>query len=349
MSRFNFYQRTLRNFLARRPLNSSTEIRITHLCTQRCRQCQVYERRTQPPSLSLARFQILAERLRHYGAAIGFISGGEATLAPDLEPILNEAKRTFPLATTLVTGLYNRTDIIERIARVALDEEIHIQTSLDGLGEIGDVLRGAKNFAATVLAHMALISRLRQRSKSLLYANIVLNNLNLHQVPTLIQRATDLGWRVTIGVYHHLTATTRADSELKLVAGPPLRQLIDFLTNNPQILNLNAFITGIPQFVATGQSEFCAFTDAPILATRLTIMEDGAVHLCWGEPIGNIFEQELLEIFQSPAYRQRLSQYEKCAGCWTTCYSQRYLLTHPKSVREGWQNLKKVLQLRRDF
>lgn len=336
----------VKNSLAQRPLNSSTEIRITHLCTQRCRQCQVYERTTEPPSMSLETFRQIGERLKAYGAWIGFISGGEATLVPHLDQILIESKKIFPLATTLVTGLYNRTEVIEKFGRVALENNINIQTSFDGLGELGDKLRGAKNFAETVMKHMQLLSRLRGESKSMLYANIVISNLNLDQVPELIRTVRDLGWQATVGMYHSLTATTRFDQEMKLVPGARLDRLVQFLLDNPDILNLNAFIRGIPEFVARGQSDFCAFTDSPVLATRLTIMEDANVHLCWGDPVGNLLEQDLASILTGAAYHQRLAQYRTCSGCWTTCYTQRYLLTHPRSLADLKHNLRKVIGLK---
>ncbi|MDZ7265067.1 MAG: radical SAM protein [candidate division KSB1 bacterium] len=326
----------------RRPLNSSTEIRLTRLCSQRCRQCRVYERQTEPASMSYEQFQLLAQRLREYGAFIGFISGGEATLVPDLDKILVEARRTFSIATTLVTGLYNRTEVIARIGEIALENNINIQTSLDGLGTVGDTLRGVPQFAETVLRHMRYLAERRNGSTSLLYANIVLNNLNLDQVPELIQRARDLGWKTTIGLYHHLTETTRADDELCLQPGPRLDRVLQFLEGNPDIMNLNSFIRGIDPFIHGQQRKICAFVDSPILTTRTTIMENGNVHLCYGLPIGNIFDQSLQDIFSGPDYQQRLEEYRHCPGCWTTCYTQRYLLVHPTSFSELIDNFKKV-------
>lgn len=335
------------NLLSQRPLNSSTEIRLTHLCTQRCRQCSVYERKNQPATMSLENFRLISRRLQEYGSYIGFISGGEAMLVPYLDEILLEAKKTFPLACTLVTGLYHKTEIIEKFCRVALENDINIQTSLDGLGELGDELRGAKHFADTVFKHIKLINQMRQNSKSLLYANIVINNLNLEQVPEIIRRLRDLDWKVTIGVYHSLTATTRFDEQLKLVNDKRLEKLIAFLMDNPDILNLRTFIKGIPEFVASGRTDICAFTDSPVLSTRLTIMEDGNVHLCWGKPIGNLYDQDLKSIFKSQAYQTRLQEYRGCSGCWTTCYTQRYLLIHPRSPGELWYNIQKVSGLKR--
>ncbi|UCE05106.1 MAG: SPASM domain-containing protein [bacterium] len=328
--------------LRKQPLNSSTEIRLTRLCSQRCRQCRVYERQTDPPTMNFEQFKIVAQHLRKYGAYIGFISGGEATLVPELDKILIEAKKTFSLATTLVTGLYNKTEIIQRIGAIALENNINIQTSLDGLGEIGDSLRGIKNFSDTILNHMRWLSENRNGSSSLLYANIVLNNLNLDQVPELIQRAGDVGWKVTIGLYHTLTDTTRSDDELRIRPGKRLEKILQFLDGNPDVMNLNSFLKGIEPFISGKQRKICAFIDSPVLATRVTIMENGDVHLCYGSPIGNIIKTGMEDIFSNDTYHQRLKEYRKCRGCWTTCYTQRYLLVHPASFEELVDNFKKV-------
>ena len=296
--------------------------------------------------MSYTDFREIMAKLRDYGAFVGFISGGEATLVPDLHRMLIEAKNTFALETALVTGLVNRTKTIQRIARVALDHDIHIQTSLDGLDSLGDNLRGVQHFSDTVLDHMEWISNHRGNSKSLLYANIVINRLNLHQVPELIRRANNLGWKTTVGMYHSLTATTRRDDELRLEPGEPLENLVAFLMRHPRILNLKSYLAGIPGFVAGQSSDICAFRDAPVLATRTTIMETGDIHLCYGPPIGNLLTQSLDEIFRGHAYQQTLNEYERCPGCWTTCYTQRYLLIHPHSFREFITNLLHLRKLR---
>ena len=110
--------------------------------------------------------------------------------------------------------------------------------------------------------------------------------------------------------------------------------LLEFLDGNPDLLNLNSFIRGIRPFIQTERSDYCAFLNAPVFTTRTTIMEDGNVHLCYGDPIGNIFQQSFSNIFSSQTYLDRLNEYKQCPGCWTTCYTQRYLLMHPRSMKE---------------
>jgi MoaA/NifB/PqqE/SkfB family radical SAM enzyme len=317
-----------------RPLNSSTEMRITRLCTQRCRQCDVYRRRTRPASLDLEHFRLLARRLREYGAHVGLISGGEPLLVPQLEDILEEARQTFPVAVTLVTGLYHRVEKVERIARVAVERNINIQTSLDGLGPLGDDLRGVTDFAVTVTDRMRRIARMRavSSSRSLLYANVVINNRNIRQVPRLLDLIADCGWQATVGLYHTLTQTTREDGELILRPGPDL----------PEILGIQAAAGG-------RYPRFCPYLDAPVLSTRTVIMEDGEVYLCRGGPIGNLYHQDLQDIFAGDRYRQRLREYRRCPGCWASCYAERYLLFHPPSFEDLLDTARKIHRLRTGF
>lgn len=338
--------RALANAFWQRPLNTSTEVRLTRLCSQRCRQCRVYERRTEPASMDRAAFQKILQRLREYGAYIGFLSGGEPTLVPELAEMLPLAAQTFAISTTLVTGLYHQTAVIERVGRIALELGINIQTSLDGLGPVGDNLRGVPNFSDTVLRHMGLLSRWKGNSSSLLYVNVVLSALNVSQVPEIVSRATDLGWKVTLGLYHSLTETTRSDDELRLRPTPQLASTLEKLAGHPDILNLPSFLRGIEIFLRSGTSSICAFVDDPLLSTRLTVMENGDVHLCWGGPIGNLHSSPLDEILEGPEYRRRLVAYRRCRGCWTTCYTQRYLLVHPRDGRELRENLERLFHLR---
>ncbi|MFQ6092741.1 MAG: radical SAM protein [bacterium] len=343
-------KRGLANALANRPINSSTEVRLTRRCTQRCRQCNIYTKVTDPPTLSPEDFAVVAGRLREYGAYIGFVSGGEPTLVPGLEQILLEAKRTFPVAVTLNTGLYLKTEMIEPIARFVLGNNINIQTSLDGLGRIGDNLRGVPEFSKTVLGHMHLIARLKRElgSQSLLYANIVLNHLNLDQIPEMIHLAAERGWEVSVGLYHTLTASTREDEDLIPVPGPDLDRLIAHLLGHPRVLTLDRFLRGIKVYLqGDGFKKYCPYLASPVLSTRLLVMENGDVHLCRGGPIGNILRQGLKEIFRGPAYAQRLKEYRRCPGCWTSCYVQRLLLLHPRSLSEFLSNLRKAHRARR--
>ncbi len=167
----------------------------------------------------------------------------------------------------------------------------------------------------------------------------------MDQIPDIISHVRGLGWKATIGMYHHLTGSTREDDSMAIPADERLGQLMKFLNGNPDIMNLPSFIQGIEPFIKNPNLNWCPFVRSPFLSTRTTIMENGDVHLCKGLPIGNIFQETMKSIFSGKAYRERIKEYETCSGCWTSCYTQRYLLVHPGSFGQLIRNIRHVKKI----
>ncbi len=331
-----------------KPINSVTEIKVTRLCNQRCRQCNIHENREGNPYVNLSEYDIVLQRLRKYGSLVGMISGGEPLLHPDIIEILKRAKKTFPVSVSLVTGLYFDYDKIFQVIDYCLKQGINIQTSLDGLGETGSYLRGVKDHPEIVLANMKKITERKKElnSSSFTYVNCVLSAKNLDQIPEIIKTSKEAGWEVTIGLYHSLLDTTKKDDEMKITDSEKLHQTVDFLQDNPAILNLNAFIEGIPRILNNDFPDYCPFVNGKRTATRLTIMHNGELHLCKGGAIGNLFTQEIEEIFSGNKYKKLLDEYTQCDGCWSSCYTQKYLLFHPKGPTQTSDHFKKLLNLK---
>jgi len=337
-----------KHFLQNKPINSVTEIKVTRLCNQRCRQCNIHENRDGAPYMDYSDYRVIARKLQKYGSLVGMISGGEPLLHPDIIDILAYAKKVFPISVSLVSGLYFDYDKIKNVIEFCLKNGVNIQTSLDGLGGNGDYLRGVKDHSETILSNMKKISARKKElnSSSFTYANCVLSAKNLHQVPDIIKACKDVEWEVTIGLYHSLLDTTKEDDKMKIADADALQETIDFLTDNPSILNLNSFIEGIPRIINNDFPDFCPFVDGKRTATRLTIMHNGEVHLCKGDAIGNLLEQDLDEIIKSKKYENLLVEYTSCNGCWSSCYTQKYLLFHPKNLNQIIEHGKKLLNLK---
>ncbi|MBN2017261.1 MAG: radical SAM protein [Candidatus Cloacimonetes bacterium] len=336
------------HFLQNKPINSVTEIKITRLCNQRCRQCNIHEDLTGNPYMSLSEYMLVLRRLKKYGSLVGMISGGEPLLHPDIIEILKHAQKTFPLSVSLVTGLYFDYEKISDVIDFCLKNGINIQTSLDGLEETGSYLRGVENHPAIILSNMKKITERKKEfnSSSFTYVNCVLSAKNLHQVPEIIEASKDAGWEVTVGVYHSLLDTTKEDDEMKITDAEALHNTIDFLTDNPSILNLNSFIEGIPRILDNDFPDFCPFVDGKRTATRLTIMHNGEVHLCKGDAVGNLLDQDLENIMENDQYRRTLEEYSTCDGCWSSCYTQKYLLFHPQNFSQVLAHGRKLFNLK---
>jgi len=337
-----------KHLLHNKPINSVTEIKITRLCNQRCRQCNIHEDREGKPYMSFSDYMLVLRRLKKYGSLVGMISGGEPLLHPDIIEIIRQAKEVFPLSVSIVTGLYFDYDKISEIIDFCLKKGINIQTSLDGLGETGSYLRGVENHPEIILSNMKKITERKKElgSSSFTYVNCVLSAKNLDQVPEIIKASKNASWEVTIGLYHSLLDTTKEDDEMKITDADALQKTIDFLTDNPSILNLNSFIEGIPRIIHNDFPDFCPFVNGKRTATRFTIMHNGEVHLCKGDAVGNLLEQDLDEIVNSKQYKNTLVEYLSCGGCWSSCYTQKYLLFHPQNFAQVFEHGKKLLNLK---
>jgi len=337
-----------KHFFNNMPLNTVTEIKITRLCNQRCRQCTIYKKKGAAPHLSFSQFRKIGRRLRKYGCFVGMISGGEPLLHPDIQKILTYAKEIFPVSVSLVTGLYFPYGKISAMVSQCLEENINIQTSLDGLGIIGDDIRGVPDHSSVVLKNMEKIAQEKEKrgSHSLLYVNCVLSEKNLKQVPKIIQTAQNIGWKTSIGLYQTMTPTTQYDDDMVIRDQESFLKVVEFLQSSPDILNLPTFIEGLPRVLSQDYPDSCPFIDGKRTATRLTIMENGDIYLCYGEKIGNILQDNLENILKGQEYHLRLAEYSQCQGCWSSCFTQKYLLLHPQNIKQLVRHAESLFNLR---
>jgi MoaA/NifB/PqqE/SkfB family radical SAM enzyme len=337
-----------RHFFNNMPLNTVTEVKITRLCNQRCRQCTIYKKKETPPYLSFSQFQKIGKRLRQYGSFVGMISGGEPLLHPDIRAILTHSMEIFPVSVSLVTGLYFPYEKISATISHCLEENINIQTSLDGLGPLGDDIRGVSNYSSTVLNCMEKIAKEKEKrgSNSFLYVNCVLSGKNLEQVHTIIETIQNTGWKTTIGLYQTMTPTTQYDDDMIIRDQESFLKVVEYLQSSPNILNLPTYIEGLPRILTRNYPDFCPFVDGKRTATRLTIMENGDIYLCYGEKIGNLLQDNLENILKGQEYHLRLAEYEQCQGCWSSCFTQKYLLLHPQNIRELICHAESLLSVR---
>ena len=340
--------KVINNYFNDRPINSVTEIKVTHVCNQRCRQCNIYKDKSKPIHLSFPKYKKICKNLNNYGALVGMISGGEPLLNPEINQILLHSLKIFPLSVSLVTGLYFPYEKIADTISLCLKNNINLQTSLDALGKKSEYIRGVKNHSKIVLENMKKIAEEKEKlgSDSFLYANSVLSNLNLEQIPEIIKASKKAGWKTTIGVYHSLIERTNEDDEMKITDSDKFYETVEFLKDNPDVLNLNTFIEGLPRVLEHNFPDYCPFIQGKRTSTRLTIYENGDLYLCGGKSIGNLLDEDLTTILESEIYAKRLQEYKNCHGCWSSCYTQKHLLFHPKNLAQSLHNISKLLNLK---
>lgn len=337
----------LRNLVLRRPLNLVSNILITEFCNQNCLHCNITNGKTPENKMDLEKFRLVLDRLSEYGTQFVNITGGEPLLHPQILDILSYCIRSNISNIQILTNLYHSPEKIYKVGRYLLENHIHIQTSFDGLGETADYLRGSKNTTRVVARNMEILRQMKKKfkSKSRLSVNIAMNEVNYRQIPRIIDLCSDLGWYINIDVYRCHNPNNRYQRDLFLQESESLWKIIRLLKKSKNISTLPSFIRGIPDYVNGEYRKRCPYLDAPIMGAKSYLTPDGSVFLCLGDSVGNLFHQELGDIFDGHRYQQRIKEFRSCNGCWINCYVTNAIIFNPKSVREFLETLLWVMSI----
>ncbi|MDH4233180.1 MAG: thio(seleno)oxazole modification radical SAM maturase SbtM, partial [Nitrospirota bacterium] len=283
---------------------------ITQACDLHCKHC--YDR-SERGSLAFAdALKILSDlsnfcRVKHVRAQISF-SGGNPLLYPHFMELYREAaKRGFSLA---ILGNPAPRERIEALIRI--EKPVFFQVSLEGLEEHNDRIRGIGHFKRT----LAFLGTLRDLG---IYSMVMLTLTkdNMSQILPLcetLRGLTDLftfNRLAMVGEGVNLSLPSRKEYALFL------EQYIAASEANP-VMGLKDNLMNII-FHERGDEVFggCTGFGCGAAFNFISVLSDGEVHACRKFPsrVGNIFQNSLLEIYDSKAaecFRQRP---QGCSGC----------------------------------
>jgi len=283
---------------------------ITQACDLHCKHC--YDRSERTP-LKLDRgFALLDDlrafcRSRHVKGQVSF-TGGNPLLYPHFgELYRSAAERGLSIA---ILGNPAPRERIEELIRI--QRPVFFQVSLEGLPDYNDTIRGPGHFER-VMGFLKVLRDLRVYSMVML----TLTKDNVDQVLPLaeiLREKTDSFTfnrlsRVGEGARLHLpspeTYAAFLEAYLKAVENNPILSLKD------NLINALYFQRGLELFGGcTGFGCGAAFN-------FLAVLPDGETHACRKFPslIGNVFEKNLTDIYDSDAARRYRSGSQACHSC----------------------------------
>ncbi len=283
---------------------------LTQLCDLHCKHC--YDRSDRAP-LSLARGLAVLDDLlafcknRQVRGQVSF-SGGNPLLYPHFLELYQAAvDRDFSVAI-----LGNATSKERLQPLLAIKNPAFYQVSLEGLPEHNDFIRGKGYFTRV----MKFLDLLREKA---IYSMVMLTltNGNMAQVLPLAELLRD---RADLFVFNRLAMV----GEGSLLESVPITEYRGFLESylaaarkNPGLgLKDNLF-----NVLRAEQGEpllgGCAGFGCGAAFNFVSLLPDGEVHACRKFPslIGNIFEQSLAEVYDSPSARQYRAGSHACRDC----------------------------------
>lgn len=320
------------------------DILITHHCTQRCLQCSIpLTASVEKPFMDLDDYKLIVDKLDKHGTQGFVISGGEPMLHPQLPEIIHYAATKNFGRIHLLSTLYGADRLIERAVGAAIDAGISLSVSFDGLGEVGDTVRGARNVAERVKKSIEFVkSEMERKGKRIHCAvGVVLSQLNIHQTDEILTYLEEVGWLTEVDVYRWQSQSQLENDEMKFTDTKVLRQAIERVKKSPVVLTPHWLLDMLPDYLDGKFEKYCPYLSIPTFGTKVFIHPDGSVKSCMGDAFGNLLEQSPEALFQTEAWRLQMEEKVRCAGCVNTCYTRGRVLypTSFKELRANWEQI----------
>jgi len=164
-------------------------------CNLDCAYCNEYDKVSSPVPIETMLRRI--DRLADLGTTIITLSGGEPTLHPDLDAIIQRIRQRGAIATLITNGLLLTRDRIQRLNRAGLD---YLQISIDNVLP-DEISKKSLKVLDLKLQWLAEYAEFSVTINSVLGAGI----RNPEDAFLVGQRARELSFTSTVGILHDHT------------------------------------------------------------------------------------------------------------------------------------------------
>ncbi len=273
-------------------------------CNLDCGYCNEYDKTSAPVPLDDMLRRI--DRLAELGTTIVTLSGGEPTLHPDLDAIIERIRQRGAIATLITNGLLLTPERIQRFNQAGLD---YLQISIDNVRP-DDISKKSLAVLNLKLAWLARHAEFGVTINSVLGSGI----RNPEDAVQVSARARELGFSSTLGILHDHTGGLKPLTSTHQQVYQQFRRRAQSLFS---FAHFDSFQDNISQGLATDWH--CRAG-----GRFLYICEDGLVHYCSqqrGRP-GIPLEQYTVEDI-----RREAAQPKGCAPfCTISCVHQTAML-----------------------
>jgi len=286
-------------------------VKLTENCQARCVTCD-YWKQHWVDGITRDVAVRLINRLGEIGVTTLRFTGGEPLLRRDFFEILSEADAT-PFTTI---GLQTNGLLLRRLAeRVNASPITHVTVSLDAVGERNDTIRGVKGYFERALEGMDQL-----RGKTLIIA-MTLNQLGAGDLDELIDHVQRFGGYLACNLPDNRLYFLRDAGLVGLWPDQETSdQIVDTLAERLSSQFTRYELNYVRRYLRAGSPELGRLNPPCVLGyTTVYVASDGAVRSgCYVlPPLGNVLEQDIAEILDSPEYRARCRAMLRleCPGC----------------------------------
>jgi MoaA/NifB/PqqE/SkfB family radical SAM enzyme len=274
------------------------------------------------------------------GAVAVRISGGEPLLREDLPSIIAHIRER-GLVSMVCTAAKCDSALIDRLLEAGLDI---VSVSIDTLQPA--TFRQIRGYEiAPVLRNLEDLAKARVRGEFEIVLSVVLTRLAIDGLPDLLEYARVMDFLVSVTPFQDATPDHRSPMTA-LAFGtddePSLRKSIRALrgavTAGLRVINADAFLEGIPEFLLTRQLPayyVCRAGDAAAIR-----MYGGELKLCHSlDGVKGMGLAAAWSSAEAESIRNRMARLD-CPRCWLSCHADsRRAVNHRYGRPQIWEAL----------
>ncbi len=321
-------------------------VHLTLRCNLRCSYCFITGR-AEMDELSTDDWLKVIGQIHPFSVIT--VSGGEVTLLKDFPRILHACRKRGKVH--LIT---NGTRLTDELIQTLIDEDVFmVGVSIDGLRDNHDALRGVPGTFDKIIANLERFKVLRGRRKHpMLDIKPVITDRNLDDLPELYRLCGRLGAdffspSFLKGCDLQFSPAVRGEFgpeywQAQYPIAPNFnmeqfkrvyRQLLEMSQTNSVQIRMNpefaphrgpAELELIEKYFASGGRDVTElYKPCRIPWVDMCILPSGDVIPCLSRKVGNVKEQSLPAVWNSPAFcefRRQLKQHGVFNSCQTCCY-----------------------------
>lgn len=301
---------------------------VSKYCHLKCKMCNIVEANSDLTPFSENHIEQIAKNLVSIGAGVVLLTGGEPFMRPDIDKIVKIFKEHKLDVRLQTAGLMQKKHLIKNCVDFGARD---INVSLDSLdSQLNDYINGIEGSWEKAIETVSFISQTFPQKESICAFGCVLSNYNLHEIDSILDFASEIGWWLSL-VPVHIANTEDPrnfqgyDPYFKIPKEkfPYLKDLIQRLKRRKRsganLFDSDDYLDSIYHFITTGKPNWRKnnLCDSPNL--YFAILPDGRFAPCCdfrhSEDI-YVFDQEFPEIFKSKIFRQNVRKItSQCSGC----------------------------------
>ena len=290
------------------------DLAVTYKCNSRCYMCNDWNRKSsnemKPDEIiGIFRDDVFSEMETLK------VTGGEPTLRGDIVYMIREIRKIRPNIIVGVNTHGMDTEKTESFAENCLGDngQLDVRISLDGIGEVHDMVRGVKGAYKKASSTIEMLKSLKRKHSGLTYGlSVTLTPINHSQLQPIFARFS--GDNIRISYRFASNSHVYHSSDMEFQYDDDIERTLEWIEENSD----NFFASSLPLWFRHKERPVECFNGIE----NCYIDPKGNIYPCiYKESFGNVRNGDVGDVWSSKEADKKRYEISGCRDCWTECQS----------------------------